>query len=212
MPEQPVNQTQHPTSPMQVTQILSALKEGDPRASEQLLPLVYEELRRLARSYMTKEKEGHTLQATALVHEAYMRLIGSMDVSWDSRGHFFGAAAQAMRRILVERARYRKRIKHGGDMKRLDADPVALADAGAKDKEGGTDLVALDVALDKLAAYDRRKCEVVMLKYFAGLTNEEVAAALDVSSATVRNEWTFAKAWLMRELKSAGELEAGGAL
>lgn len=199
--------TQFPTSPHQVTQLLDAVKEGDPHAGEQLLPLVYDELRRLARSYMGKEKEGQTLQATALVHEAYMRLLGGADVSWDSRGHFFSAAAMAMRRILVERARHRKRIKHGGEMKRVDADPGDVA--GENDaKQSGTDLVALDEALNRLGEYDRRKCDVVMLKYFAGLTNDEVAAALGVSSATVRNEWTFAKAWLARELVKAGAAPA----
>ncbi|MFO0833058.1 MAG: sigma-70 family RNA polymerase sigma factor [Phycisphaerales bacterium] len=201
------SQVEHPTSPHQVTQLLGAVRDGDPRASEQLLPLVYDELRRLARSYMGKEKEGQTLQATALVHEAYMRLLGGVDVSWDSRGHFFSAAAMAMRRILVERARHRKRIKHGGEVRRVDADPAEVA-GGGEEKQSGTDLVALDEALTKLGGYDRRKCDVVMLKYFAGLTNDEVAAALGVSSATVRNEWTFAKAWLARELVKAGAAPA----
>lgn len=208
MADAPGIQTSFPTSPHQVTQLLGAVKDGDPRASEQLLPLVYDELRRLARSYMGKEKEGQTLQATALVHEAYMRLLGGLDVSWDSRGHFFSAAAMAMRRILVERARHRKRIKHGGEMQRVDADPAHVAAPAGTDKDAGTDLVALDEALNKLGEYDRRKCDVVMLKYFAGLTNDEVAAALGVSSATVRNEWTFAKAWLARELKKAGAAPA----
>lgn len=189
-----------------VTQLLHAAKEGDPRASDQLLPLVYGELRRLAQGYMTNEQPGQTLQATALVHDAYLRLVGSKDVSWDSRGHFFAAAALAMRRILVERARYRKRIKHGGGVKHEGLDGAEIA----APPEIGTDLVALDGALEKLAAYDRRKCDVVMLKYFAGLTNDEVAAALGVSSATVRNEWTFSKAWLMRQLKEAGEGGAEG--
>lgn len=187
-----------------VTRLLAAVHSGDPRASEQLLPLIYDELRKLARSYMKHESEGHTIQATALVHEAYMRLVGSADVSWDNRGHFFAAAALAMRRILVERARSRGRIKRGGDRQRVE-----LADHAGASEESPVDLVALDGALRKLEAFDQRKSEVVMLKYFAGLTNEEVAAALGVSSATVRNEWTFARAWLMRELSQAEDSEHG---
>ncbi|MFZ2875095.1 MAG: sigma-70 family RNA polymerase sigma factor [Phycisphaerales bacterium] len=181
-----------------VTRLLAAVHSGDPRASEQLLPLIYDELRKLARSYMKRESEGQTIQATALVHEAYMRLVGSADVSWDNRGHFFGAAALAMRRILVERARSRGRIKRGGDRQRVD-----LADHADAGDESSVDLVTLDGALRKLEAFDQRKSEVVMLKYFAGLTNDEVAAALGLSSATIRNEWTFARAWLMRELSRA---------
>jgi len=181
----------------EVTHLLAAVNSGDPRASEQLLPLIYDELRKLARSYMKRESEGQTLQATALVHEAYMRLVGTAEVSWDSRGHFFGAAALAMRRILVERARSRGRIKRGGDKKRVELGEHAKE---SKDESSGLDLVALDEALNRLSAQDKRKGEVVMLKYFAGLTNDEVAAALGLSSATVRNEWTFARAWLLREL------------
>lgn len=187
----------------EVTRILDAVRGGDKVASEQLLPVVYEELRRLARSYMHREQEGQTLQATALVHEAYIRLLGGIDVAWDSRGHFFAAAAMAMRRILVERARSRGRIKRGGDRKRVE-----LGEHAVMSESASTDLVALDEALNKLAAYDQRKADVVMLRYFAGLTNDETAAALGVSSATVRNEWTFAKAWLMREL-SAAALQEG---
>lgn len=186
----------------EVTRILEAVRGGDRVASERLLPVVYDELRRLARSYMHRESEGQTLQATALVHEAYLRLLGGMDVAWDSRGHFFAAAAMAMRRILVERARSRGRIKRGGDRKRVELGEHAVISESAS-----TDLVSLDAALNKLAAYAPRKADVVMLRYFAGLTNDETAAALGVSSATVRNEWTFARAWLMRELKAAAERE-----
>lgn len=196
-------------APGHVTQILHAAAAGDGRAAEQLLPLVYGELRRLAQGYMNNERGGgQTLQATALVHEAYLRLVGSggEDVGWNSRGHFFGAAAQAMRRILVEKARHRDRIKHGGGRKRVGLDEVATVSVSQDDEDTGTDLVALDDALTKLTQIDPRKCEVVMLKYFAGLTNDQVAAALGVSSATVRNEWTFAKAWLMREMAGGGDL------
>lgn len=197
--------TPPPPAPGQVTQILHAAAAGNGAAAEQLLPMVYGELRRLAQGYMNNEGgagragAGQTLQATALVHEAYLRLVGNADVGWNSRGHFFGAAAQAMRRILVERARHRDRIKHGGGRQRVALNEVAHV-TETPDDQTGTDLVALDAALDKLTRIDPRKSEVVMLKYFAGLTNDEVAAAIGVSSATVRNEWTFAKAWLMREM------------
>jgi RNA polymerase sigma factor (TIGR02999 family) len=149
---------------------------------------------------MSNERAGQTLQATALVHEVYLRLVGSADVSWASRAQFFSAAAQAMRRILVERARARGRLKRGGGAQRVELDEQAAVTETPR-----TDLVALDGALDRLAAISPRKCDVVMLKFFAGMTNDEVAAALGVSSATVRNEWTFAKAWLLSEL----EREAG---
>jgi RNA polymerase sigma factor (TIGR02999 family) len=191
----------------EVTQILSALGAGDPKAAAELLPLVYEELRKLAGARMAKESENQTLQPTALVHEAYIRLIGSegQDAAkgWDHRGHFFAAAAQAMRRILVERARHRDRIKHGGGRRRVALSEDAVATESAGD---GVDLVALDDAIQKLQDYDSRKAEVVVLRYFGGLSIEETAAALGVSPATVKNEWTFARAWLKRELgRGAGE-------
>lgn len=182
----------------QVTQLLELAVKGDAKASEDLLPLVYEELRKLARAQMGREAPGQTLQATALVHEAYLRLVGGSDVRWENRGHFFGAAARAMRRILVERARHRGRIKHGGGRARVELDENAVAS-----EEPTTDLVALDEVLDRLAEFDKRKSEVVMLRYFAGLSIEETAAALGVSPATVKNEWTFARAWLHREMGSA---------
>lgn len=196
-----------PPAPHEVTRILHAAGRGEPGASEQLLPLVYGELRRLAQGYMAAEKPGQTLQATALVHEAYLRLVGDGDVSWNSRAHFFGAAALAMRRILVDRARQKQRLRHGGDLHRVDLADVATL-AAPEDDDHATDLVTLDACLNALAQYDRRKCDVVMLKYFAGLTNDEVAAALGVSSATVRNDWTFAKAWLLRAMSAAGAAPA----
>jgi RNA polymerase sigma factor (TIGR02999 family) len=168
-----------------------------PGSSEELLPLVYDELRRLARARIAREPAGLTLQPTALVHEAYLRLVGPEgdEVRWDRRGHFFAAAALAMRRILVERARHYKRIKHGSGQQRveLNADQVAIDPAT-------TDLVAIDEALDQLAAYDARKAQVVMLRYFAGLTVEETAQAMDLSPATIKNEWMLARAWLHRAL------------
>jgi len=189
-----------PPAETQVTQLLHAARGGDPRAAEQLLPLVYDELKRLARSYMRKESPGQTLQATALVHDAYLRLVGPSEVSWESRGHFFGAAALAMRRILVERARARAQVKRGSGRERVELTDVAEV-ATEEGEEGGTDLVSLDAALIKLASVDKRKHDVVMLRYFAGLTNDEAAAALGVSPATVRNDWTYSKVWLIRELR-----------
>lgn len=181
-----------------VTQVLHALRDGDSGASERLLPLVYEELRKLAHGYMASEPVAQTLQATALVHEAYVRLVGSDNPSWTSRGHFFGAAAQAMRRILVDRARERSALKRGGDRDRVPlSESVAGADLGPVDDEM---LLRLDEAMNSFAREYPRKAEVVMLRYFAGLTNEEVAQCLGVSNATVRNDWTFARAWLFRAM------------
>jgi RNA polymerase sigma factor (TIGR02999 family) len=182
---------------LHVTRLLDAANRGEAGATEELLPLVYEELRRLARGQMRGEAPGgQTMQATALVHEAYLRLVGDADVQWENRGHFFGAAARAMRRILVERARSRGRIKRGGDRERVEIDPGRL-----EGSESATDLVGLDEALNRLEAEDARKAEVVMLRYFAGLSIEETGAAMGLSPATVKNEWTFARAWLKRELE-----------
>lgn len=195
-------------SPHEVTQLLNAASGGDSKAAEELLPLVYQELRKLARARMANEAPGQTLQPTALVHEAYMRLLGDADVKWDGRGHFFGAAARAMRRILVERARSRNRIKRGGDRQReVLSDDMAVASGSERDDE---QLVALDGVLQKLEAYDSRKCDVVMLRYFAGLSIEETAAALGVSPATVKNEWAFARAWLHREMAKQAAAEDAG--
>ena len=171
-----------------------------------MLPLVYEQLRRLAQSNMNKERPGLTLQPTALVHEAYMRLLGPTDgpeIKWESRGHFFAMAALAMRRILVERARRRDRIKHGGDRARVDMPIEALSVEPAS-----TDLLALDDALKKLEVEDERRYNVVMLRYFAGLSIEDTAAAMKVSPATVKTDWAIARVWLYRVMQ--GERPAEG--
>jgi len=175
--------------------LLGALGEGEASAGEQLLPLVYDELRRLAQSRMGREPAGHTLQATALVHEAYLRLVGNQDLRWQSRAHFFGAAALAMRRILVERARRVRRERHGGGRARL---PLEDVDA-ALDPES-LDLAALDEALKDLETIDERMAQVVSLRFFAGLNVEETAAALDISPRTVKREWSVAKVWLYRKM------------
>jgi RNA polymerase sigma factor (TIGR02999 family) len=179
-----------------ITRLLNAAGTGDRVASEELVPLVYQELRAMAHAQMDGERAGQTLQPTALVHEAYLRLVGSAEVQWEGRAHFFGAAARAMRRILVERARHRGRIKRGGGKQRVE-----LPDEVPAAEPTSTDLLALDEVLDSLEGCDKRKYDVVMLRYFAGLTIDETAAALSVSPATVRNDWTFARAWLLRELK-----------
>ncbi|MBL9149765.1 MAG: sigma-70 family RNA polymerase sigma factor [Phycisphaerae bacterium] len=179
-----------------VTRLLDAAGAGDARASAELLPLVYEELQALARSFMAKEGAAHTLQPTALVHEAYLRLVGDGS-TWDNRGHFFVAAATAMRRILIDRARQRHRLKRGGNRRRVE-----LADAALATEPESEDLLALEQALARLEAKDPRKGQVVMLRYFAGLSNEETATVLGVSLATVKNDWAFARAWLHRELSA----------
>jgi RNA polymerase sigma factor (TIGR02999 family) len=194
-------------NPQEVTQILEALGAGDRAAAGDLLPLVYEELRKLAQARMSHE-QGQTLQPTALVHEAYLRLVGEVDRSqWDNRGHFFGAAAQAMRRIMVERARHRNRIKHGGGLERVDLDK---AEVGAEINPETTDLVGLDEALNRLQAVNPRRAEIVLLRYFGGLSVEETARAMQLSPTTIKNEWTLARAWLHRELsRSAAQTEGG---
>jgi RNA polymerase sigma factor (TIGR02999 family) len=179
-----------------VTQILKAIEQGDRQAADQLLPLVYEELRRLAARKLTSEAPGQTLQATALVHEAYLRLVGKGDEQrWDSRGHFFAAAAEAMRRILVENVRRKRSLKQGGGRAR-----EAMDDAQLAAPEPAEDLLALDEALDKLATRDPVKAELVKLRYFAGLTIEEAAAALGISSATAKRYWTYTRTWLYQEM------------
>jgi RNA polymerase sigma factor (TIGR02999 family) len=187
---------------MDVTQILQAIERGSPHASEQLLPLVYDELRRLAAQRLARETPGQTLQATDLVHEAYLRLVGADNHNgcWNSRGHFFAAAAEAMRRILVEQARRKQSLKAGGALQRqpLDEGHLALA-------ERHEDLMALDEALDQLAASDPSKAELVKLRYFAGLTMDQAADVLGISSATARRHWAFARAWLHRQI-SCGDM------
>jgi len=187
-----------------VTQLLGAISDGDSRASAELLPLIYDELKKLAQGYMAKEAHQLTLQPTALVHEAYLRLVGQSEVKWSGRGHFFGAAAQAMRRILVDQARHRNRQKRGGGRGRVE-----LSENAAAIDPPTTDLVALDEALDALEKFDKRKFQVVMLQYFAGLSVDETAGALGLSATTVRNDWTFARAWLMRQLAANPAAEPG---
>jgi len=182
-----------------VTRILAAIEHGDPRAAEQLLPLVYDELRTLAAQRLAHEKPGQTLQATALVHEAYLRLVGPGDAQgWDGRGHFFAAAAEAMRRILVDNARRKRTAKHGGGRRRSELDDVEIV-AEAPDE----DLVALDEALTRLAAEDPAKADLVKLRYFAGLSIEEAARALGISPATAKRRWAYARAWLFRTIEAA---------
>ena len=183
-----------------VTQILSAIEAGDSKAAAELLPLVYDELRKLAADRLAVERPGQTLQATALVHEAYVRLTApAPDQPWNSRGHFFAAAAEAMRRILVESARRKQRVKHGGGRKRIDLDDVpAVADDRADE------LLALDEALSTLAQDDPAKAALVQLRYFAGLTLEEAAACQGISLATAKRRWVVARAWLYDALSSDG--------
>jgi RNA polymerase sigma factor (TIGR02999 family) len=183
----------------EVTQILAAVDLGDPRAAEQLLPLVYDELRRLASAKLAHEKAGQTLQPTALVHEAYLRLVGpGQDRQWDNRRHFFGAAAEAMRRILVEAARRKHRIKHGGDRIRV-SDDIDIPSAESPDK-----LLALDQALDHLGHESSEAAELVKLRYFAGFTNAEAAALLKISPRKANQVWAYARAWLREELGDDG--------
>jgi RNA polymerase sigma factor (TIGR02999 family) len=183
-----------------VSQILDAIAQGEPGAADQLLPLVYAELRRLAAAQLAREAPGNTLQPTALVHEAYLRLVGPADEPrWNSRGHFFGAAAQAMRRILVESARRKQRLKHGGEMQRLDLEEHDIPVTPPPEE-----LLALDEALARLAAEDAEAARVVDLHFFAGLSIDEAAEALGVSRATAYRQWAYARAWLRCELGGEG--------
>jgi RNA polymerase sigma factor (TIGR02999 family) len=180
----------------EVTRILAAVERGDSHAAEELLPLVYNELRKLAGQRLAGEKPGQTLQATALVHEAYVRLVGdAADQHWDGRGHFFSAAAEAMRRILIERARHKGCRKAGGDRRRVD-----LGDVEPALDEPDLELLALDEAIQELERKDPRKAEVVKLRFFAGLTNDQAAAALGISSSTAENDWAYARSWLRLQM------------
>jgi RNA polymerase sigma factor (TIGR02999 family) len=182
-----------------VTRILSAIDEGDLHASGELLPLVYDELRRLAAARLAQEKPGQTLQPTALVHEAYLRLVdGSAAPNWDSRGHFFAAAAEAMRRILVENARRKGRQKHGGDLVRVDLKDPDLADGFSDDR-----LVAIDEALNGLAEHDPRAAELVKLRFFAGFSLTEAADILGISRTNAYEQWAYARAWLRCEVEGS---------
>jgi RNA polymerase sigma factor (TIGR02999 family) len=187
------------TSPAAVTQLLRAWRDGDDGALEQLLPLVEAELRRLARGYMARERRGHTLQTTALVNEAFLRLTQARDVPWQDRAHFLGIAARLMRRVLVDHARARNFQKRGGGLQQ-----VTLDDAVAIAQQPALDLVALDRALQALAAVDERKERVIELRFFGGLSVEEAAEVLKVSTDTVKRDWRLAKLWLLRELEGAG--------
>ncbi len=178
-----------------VTHILNAIEHGDTKAADRLLPLVYEELRRLAAQKLSHESPGQTLQATALVHEVYVRLIGSEDQEWKGRRHFFGAAAEAMRRILIENARRKQSLKHGGGHRRIDLDGLDVAV-----DEPSVELLALDEALDRLAEKDRVKADLVKLRYFAGLTCKQAAQLLGIAHSTADEYWAYAKAWLKAEI------------
>jgi len=187
-----------------ITRILDAIKAGEPKAAEELLPLVYEELRRLAMQKMARESPGQTLEATALVHEAYLRLVDVQHPQlWNSRGHFFVAAAEAMRRILVERIRHKRTLKAGGDYNRVELVDIALASAGPD-----LDLLALNEALDKLEKHDQRMAQLVKLRFFAGMTIESAAEMLGVSTSTADNDWAYARSWLRLEME--GSESSGG--
>lgn len=185
----------------EVTPILSAIEQGDAHAAAELLPLVYDELRRLAAHKIAQEARGQTLQPTGLVHEAYLRLVDVEKLQhWDSRRHFFAAAAEAMRRILVERARRKRRLKRGGDHKRINLDDIDMSVAEPSD-----DILALDEALAKLAQKHPQKAELVKLRFFAGLTVSDVAEVLGISTSTADRSWTFSRAWLYREIAQESE-------
>jgi RNA polymerase sigma factor (TIGR02999 family) len=187
-----------------VTRILKAIERGDAKATDELLPLVYEELRRLAARRMSRERPGQTLQATALVHEAYIRLVGQEIQKWSGRTHFFTAAAEAMRRILIDNARRKKSLKRGGGRQRLELDEVDIVDASRSDE-----ILALDEALEKLAKDDKLKADLVKLRYFAGLTAGQAAEMLGISRSTADELWAYARAWLRLEIAKGDEAREG---
>jgi RNA polymerase sigma factor (TIGR02999 family) len=180
-----------------VTRILNAIEHGDPHAAEELLPLVYEQLRELAAHKMAREAPGQTLQPTALVHEAWLRLLGNQSVQWEGRAHFFAAAAEAMRRILINNARRKRAVRHGGGHKKVDIDQLEVASA-VKDDE----MLAIDEALEQLAAHDKTKAELVKLIYFVGLTIPEAASILGISEPTAKRYWSYARAWLLAAIEA----------
>ena len=194
--------TTNGSPPDQITDLLVDWSNGDQTALDKLMPLVYEELRRLARHYMRNERAGQTLQTTALVHEAYLKLADYKDIKWHERAHFFAVAAQVMRRVLVEHARARNRVKRGGHAQTisLDAGTISFATASSTFGEHFLDMLALDEAMRRLEGFDSRKTKVVEMRFFAGMENEEIAAVLDISVNTVMRDWNFAEAWLRRDL------------
>ncbi len=189
-----------------VTRILNAIEQGDAKAADELLPLVYEELRRLAGLKMSQEPPGQTLQATALVHEAYIRLVGAENQNWSSRGHFFAAAAESMRRILIDNARRKKSIKYGGGRKRIDLNEAVPA---SNNESRLDELIALDEALEKLSRKDKVKADLVKLRYFAGLTCEQAAEVLGISHNTADQYWAYARSWLRLEITKGDEAGQG---
>lgn len=186
-------------SAQNVTELLLEWRHGDPAALDKLTPLVYDELRRIAHRYVNRERNGHTLQTTELINEAYARLMGNQKIDWQNRGHFFGVTALVMRRILIDHARRRRYAKHGGESRQVSIEDVELMS-----HQRAGELVALDEALDELAKLDSRKSSVVELRYFGGLSLEETAEVLQISMMTVRRDWRAAKAWLFRRMKDEG--------
>lgn len=184
------------TQSQNLTDLLHEWREGDREALEKLTPLVYEELRRIAHRYMRQERNDHTLQTTALVNEAYVRLVDERKIDWENRSHFFAVMARVMRHVLTDHARRRSYVKHGGGMR-----PISLSDSDVMSLERASELVSLDEALKRLAELDQRKSRVVELRYFGGLSLEETATVMETSVMTVRRDWSAAKAWLFRELK-----------